>query len=96
MLVNNAGVVSGKSIPDLRADQFSKTLDVNVVAPFQLIQAVLPDMLSARRGHIVRCVLALSRDVRSNNTAGQHRVCVCASRLLPAVCVTLRPTHDSN
>lgn len=53
VLVNNAGTVSGKLITDLTPAEFRKTLNLNLVAPFQLMQSVLPDMISAKRGHIV-------------------------------------------
>lgn len=53
IVVNNAGIVSGKSISDVSVDEFKRTLDVNVVAPFAIVQAVLPDMLKLKRGHVV-------------------------------------------
>lgn len=52
-LVNNAGVVSGKSLLELTDTQINKTFQVNTLAQFWTARAVLPMFIERRRGHIV-------------------------------------------
>ena len=53
ILVNNAGVVSCKPILDLDARSIVRTFNVNCISHFWTIQAVLPDMIQRRTGHLV-------------------------------------------
>jgi NADP-dependent 3-hydroxy acid dehydrogenase YdfG len=53
ILVNNAGVFHLASLEQTSGTDLHRTLDVNLVAPFLLIRAVLPSMRTAGRGHIV-------------------------------------------
>jgi all-trans-retinol dehydrogenase (NAD+) len=53
ILVNNAGVVSGKSILEISEKEVRRTFDVNILAHFWTIKAVLPVMLQNHNGHIV-------------------------------------------
>jgi len=53
ILVNNAGIVSGKPLLDLSEEQIRRTFDVNVISHFWTLQAFLPAMLDAQEGHIV-------------------------------------------
>ncbi|GAA54594.1 epidermal retinol dehydrogenase 2, partial [Clonorchis sinensis] len=67
ILVNNAGVVSGKRILDLKPVDIDDTFQVNVISHIYMLQALLPSMMgsdgrveggmgssgSAPRGHIV-------------------------------------------
>jgi NADP-dependent 3-hydroxy acid dehydrogenase YdfG len=53
VLVNNAGNFSLAPLAETDPDDFAAALDVNLVAPFRLIRAVLPAMRERRRGHIV-------------------------------------------
>ncbi len=47
MLVNNAGVTWGAPVEKFPAAQFDSVLAVNVRAPFQLVQALLPKLEAA-------------------------------------------------
>lgn len=54
VLVNNAGIqgpigIVGENDPE----QWKRTLEVNVLGPFYLVQAVLPGMIRKRRGKII-------------------------------------------
>ncbi len=53
VLVNNAGVVSGKYFLDLSEEDIERTFRVNTLAHFWTIQALLPQMVERGSGHIV-------------------------------------------
>lgn len=52
-LVNNAGVSLEGLLQDVTDEQYDRVMDANVKAPFRLIRAFLPDMLSSHFGRIV-------------------------------------------
>ena len=53
VLVNNAGVVSGKPLLEASDEAIELTFQVNTLALFWTSRAVLPGMISRGRGHIV-------------------------------------------
>ena len=53
VLVNNAGVVSGKPLTELSPEQVQRTLRVNIAALFWTSRAFLPAMIEAGAGHVV-------------------------------------------
>jgi len=53
ILVNNAGIRLVSAFADHSRDDWQRTLDINVTAPFLLAQAVIPDMLRRGKGKIV-------------------------------------------
>lgn len=53
ILINNAGIVSGKTITQLTERDVRKTFDVNIIAHFWTLQAFLPIMTKRQSGHIV-------------------------------------------
>jgi len=53
ILINNAGIVTGKSILACSDEQIARTFDVNVMAQFWTIKSFLPEMLQKNKGHIV-------------------------------------------
>lgn len=53
MLINNAGIVSGKSILENSDFMMRKTLEVNTLAHLYTIREFLPDMHKIKKGHIV-------------------------------------------
>jgi NADP-dependent 3-hydroxy acid dehydrogenase YdfG len=53
ILVNNAGAFTLATVADTSADAFSAALDANLVAPFRLVRALLPELLARGRGHVV-------------------------------------------
>ena len=53
VLVNNAGVVSGKRLVDLSPEEVQRTLRVNTAALFWTAGAFLPSMIDNEDGHIV-------------------------------------------
>lgn len=52
ILINNAGVVSGKSFLDIPDEKIQLTMDVNTMAHFWTCKAFLPDMVKRNKGHI--------------------------------------------
>ncbi len=53
ILINNAGVVTGKSLLDASPREIELTFDVNVLALFWTTRAFLPGMLARNSGHVV-------------------------------------------
>lgn len=53
VLVNNAGIVSGRPLAELTAAQIDRTMRVNAIAPMLVTRALLPAMRDAGRGRIV-------------------------------------------
>jgi all-trans-retinol dehydrogenase (NAD+) len=53
MLVNNAGIVSGKTLLDVPDDLVVKSFEVNSMAHIWTMKAFLPTMLQKNSGHVV-------------------------------------------
>eukprot|EP00992_Anisonema_acinus_P012256 TRINITY_DN8006_c0_g1_i1.p1 TRINITY_DN8006_c0_g1~~TRINITY_DN8006_c0_g1_i1.p1 ORF type:complete len:299 (-),score=56.45 TRINITY_DN8006_c0_g1_i1:100-996(-) len=53
ILINNAGIVSGKKLLDVPDGLAAKTMDVNTTAHFWTVKSFLPGMLDRNHGHIV-------------------------------------------
>ena len=60
MLVNNAGLAHYMPFADLVAAQATELVDLNVLAPVLLTQAVLPGMLARSRGTIINIASLLA------------------------------------
>jgi all-trans-retinol dehydrogenase (NAD+) len=53
VLVNNAGIVSGKRLLEASDEQIQKTMCVNTLALFWTTRAFLPEMIRRGTGHVV-------------------------------------------
>ncbi|XP_011497529.1 PREDICTED: short-chain dehydrogenase/reductase family 16C member 6-like [Ceratosolen solmsi marchali] len=53
ILVNNAGVVTGRKFLDSTDQMIIRTMDVNIMSHFWTVKAFLPAMLKENKGHIV-------------------------------------------
>ena len=53
ILINNAGIVSGKTLLECTDEAIERTFQVNALALFWTVRAFLPGMLAAGQGHIV-------------------------------------------
>ncbi len=53
ILINNAGIVSGKKILDNKEQTIQKTFQVNAISHTITVKEFLPDMLKKNKGHIV-------------------------------------------
>ena len=53
LLVNNAGAFTLAPIVSTDPEAFAATLEANLIAPFRLVRACLPDLLARGAGHVV-------------------------------------------
>ncbi len=53
VLVNNAGIFEPRPVEAISPEEFSRAVNVNLVAAFALVHAVLPTMRAAGAGHLV-------------------------------------------
>lgn len=53
IVINNAGVVSGRSLLDIPDEQIETTFAVNTLSLFWVAKAFLPGMLQRNQGHVV-------------------------------------------
>ncbi|QGI64301.1 hypothetical protein CEK26_008255 [Fusarium fujikuroi] len=53
ILVNNAGVAYNDKVPDIKAEDFTKSYNVNVLGPLLLVQAAHPYLPTDRSGRII-------------------------------------------
>ncbi len=53
ILINNAGFAFRSTVEDMDLAEMQSQLSVNVIAPIQLIQKVLPSMRESNSGHII-------------------------------------------
>ncbi len=53
VIVNNAGIVSGKPLLEIPDEKIELTFKVNALAPFWVTKAFLPDMIERNAGHVV-------------------------------------------
>ncbi|HEY9426856.1 MAG TPA: SDR family oxidoreductase [Gemmatimonadaceae bacterium] len=69
ILVNNAGVFEPRLIEDTSPDDFARTVNVNLVAAFALVHAILPAMRAAGTGHVVTIGSVADRTAFPGNSA---------------------------
>ncbi|HEY7861474.1 MAG TPA: SDR family oxidoreductase [Gemmatimonadaceae bacterium] len=69
LLVNNAGIFVPKPLHVLTADEFERTIQVNLVAPFLLLRAVLPRWRELGRGHAITIGSIVDRTIFADNGA---------------------------
>ncbi len=53
ILINNAGIVSGRPLMECSDEAIERTFQVNALALFWTVRAFLPGMMAAGKGHIV-------------------------------------------
>src|SRR5690606_383875 len=53
ILINNAGIVSGKPLLELSPEAIERTFSINTLSLFWTTQAFLPGMVATNSGHIV-------------------------------------------
>ncbi|MEZ4456523.1 MAG: SDR family oxidoreductase [Gemmatimonadales bacterium] len=70
ILVNNAAFATPTRLPDLGLDEWQRSLEVNLTAPFLCLKAVLPSMRKAGYGRIVNIGSTASKTV--STLAGAH------------------------
>lgn len=60
ILVNNAGIIKRIPMTEMSVEDFSKVIDVDLVAPFICAKAVLPDMIAKGHGKIINICSMMS------------------------------------
>ena len=58
ILINNAGIVSGKSLLEIPDEAIERTFQVNALALFWTVRAFLPGMIKQGKGHVVNIASA--------------------------------------
>lgn len=53
VLINNAGIVQDALVTKMTEDQWNKVIDVDLKGPFQMVQAVVDDMIKHGNGEII-------------------------------------------
>ncbi len=69
LIVNNAGLFPLASLDTISVDDFARTIDVNLVAPFRILRAFLPAMRARRSGHVVTIGSVADRNIFPGNGA---------------------------
>jgi len=69
ILVNNAGLFPIAPLDEMALAEFERTIAVNLIAPFAVLRAVLPDMKARGRGHVVTIGSVADRTVFAGNGA---------------------------
>ena len=78
ILVNNAGITKDGLSMRMTDDQFKGVLDVNLIAPFMLMRAVMPFMMKRRYGRIIN----MASIVGVMGNAGQANYCASKGGLI--------------
>ena len=60
ILVNNAGIIKRIPMTQMSVEDFSKVIDVDLIAPFICAKAVLPDMIRKGHGKIINICSMMS------------------------------------
>ena len=60
ILVNNAGIIKRIPMTDMSVEDFSRVIDVDLIAPFICAKAVLPDMVEKGHGKIINICSMMS------------------------------------
>ena len=60
VLVNNAGIIKRVPMCDMSVEDFSKVIDVDLIAPFICSKAVIPGMIEKGRGKIINICSMMS------------------------------------
>ncbi|MDR5589949.1 SDR family oxidoreductase [Christiangramia sp. SM2212] len=60
ILINNAGIVTGKSFREHSLTDIDRNMQVNSIAPMKLTSLLLPAMLDKKQGHIINISSAAS------------------------------------
>ncbi len=69
VLVNNAGIFEPDPVEEVSPDDFARAVNVNLVAAFALVHALLPAMRAAGEGHIVTIGSVADRTAFPGNSA---------------------------
>ena len=60
ILVNNAGIIKRIPMHEMKRQEFQQVIDVDLVAPYIVSAAVLPEMMERREGKIINICSMMS------------------------------------
>ncbi len=60
ILINNAGIIKRQPMEEMSSEDFRRVVDVDLVAPFLLSKAVIPDMKLKNQGKIINICSMMS------------------------------------
>jgi NADP-dependent 3-hydroxy acid dehydrogenase YdfG len=69
LLVNNAGIFDPKPLHVLTGEEFAHTMQVNLIAPFFVLRAMLPAWREQHRGHAIMIGSIADRTIFPDNGA---------------------------
>jgi len=69
LLVNNAGIFDPKPLHVLTGEEFAHTMQVNLIAPFFVLRAMLPAWREQHRGHAIMIGSIADRTIFQDNGA---------------------------
>ncbi len=69
LLINNAGIFDPKPLHVLTAEEFARMIQINLVAPFFVLRALLPAWREQRRGHVITVGSIADRTIFPDNGA---------------------------
>jgi len=67
IFVNNAGIFIPKPLHVLSAEEFERMMQVNLIAPFFLLRAILPRWREQGRGHLINLGSRADRTIFADN-----------------------------
>jgi gluconate 5-dehydrogenase len=60
ILVNNAGIIKRIPMHEMKREEFQQVIDIDLVGPFIMAKAVLPEMIERRKGKIINICSMMS------------------------------------
>lgn len=69
LLVNNAGIFNPKPLHVLTGKEFEHMMQINLIAPFYVLRAILPAWREQRRGHVITIGSIADRTIFPDNGA---------------------------
>ena len=60
ILVNNAGIIKRIPMHEMKREEFQQVIDIDLVAPYIVSAAVLPEMMERREGKIINICSMMS------------------------------------
>ena len=60
ILVNNAGIIKRIPMHEMKREEFQQVIDIDLVAPYIVAAAVLPEMMARREGKIINVCSMMS------------------------------------
>ena len=75
ILVNNAGIIKRIPMHEMKREEFQQVIDIDLVAPYIVSAAVLPEMMARREGKIINICSMMSELGRETVSAyGEYNI----------------------